>query len=238
MKKAFTLSEVLITLGIVGVIAALTIPSIVANYKKRIYVAQLKRTYEQIYEATQAIMNDEHSSSYYATSAGVTTGGAGDKTTGDDCTIGPCYLLMNYFNTSKKNCVADDENDDTNNNECYAKSYKYLDGADAGVSLGGTCIQTTNGATICMTHNPGNQVTSVVVDVNGLSDPNMAGRDVFAMDIKADGSLSDYQSGTNDVSSNGALPENCGKGTNAEWMFSASAGCLNKVIEAGWKMDY
>lgn len=33
-KQGFTLAEVLITLGIVGVVAALTIPTIVQNYKK------------------------------------------------------------------------------------------------------------------------------------------------------------------------------------------------------------
>lgn len=35
MKKAFTLAEVLITLGIIGVVAALTIPTLVNNYRKK-----------------------------------------------------------------------------------------------------------------------------------------------------------------------------------------------------------
>ena len=34
-KCAFTLAEVLITLGIIGVVAAMTIPSITANYRKQ-----------------------------------------------------------------------------------------------------------------------------------------------------------------------------------------------------------
>ena len=37
-KFGFTLSEVLITLGIVGIVAALTIPAIMKNYKNRLYV--------------------------------------------------------------------------------------------------------------------------------------------------------------------------------------------------------
>ena len=40
--KAFTLAEVLITLGIIGVVAALTLPNLVANYKKQVLVTQLK----------------------------------------------------------------------------------------------------------------------------------------------------------------------------------------------------
>ncbi|MDR1327403.1 MAG: type II secretion system GspH family protein, partial [Heliobacteriaceae bacterium] len=33
MKNAFTLAEVLITLGIIGIVAALTLPNIIANVK-------------------------------------------------------------------------------------------------------------------------------------------------------------------------------------------------------------
>jgi len=35
MKKGFTLAEVLITLGIIGVVAAMTIPTLVANYQQK-----------------------------------------------------------------------------------------------------------------------------------------------------------------------------------------------------------
>ncbi len=43
MKKGFTLAEVLITLGIIGVVAALTLPSLVAKYKEKQYVTALKK---------------------------------------------------------------------------------------------------------------------------------------------------------------------------------------------------
>ena len=45
MKKGFTLAEVLITLGIIGVVAALTLPSLITNYRKKQTVAQLKKVY-------------------------------------------------------------------------------------------------------------------------------------------------------------------------------------------------
>ena len=43
MKKGFTLAEVLITLGIIGVVAALTLPSLVVKYKEKQYVTALKK---------------------------------------------------------------------------------------------------------------------------------------------------------------------------------------------------
>ncbi len=41
-KVAFTLAEVLITLGIIGVVAALTLPALINNYEKQVTVNRLK----------------------------------------------------------------------------------------------------------------------------------------------------------------------------------------------------
>ena len=50
-KRAFTLAEVLITLGIIGVVAALTMPSLMANYKKSVAKNQFKKTYSTLTNA-------------------------------------------------------------------------------------------------------------------------------------------------------------------------------------------
>lgn len=42
-KTAFTLAEVLITLGIIGVVAAMTLPSVITNFKKQEASARLKK---------------------------------------------------------------------------------------------------------------------------------------------------------------------------------------------------
>lgn len=47
----FTLAEVLITLGIVGVVAALVVPGVIQNYKERATVIQLKKTYSVLQNA-------------------------------------------------------------------------------------------------------------------------------------------------------------------------------------------
>ena len=44
-KSAFTLAEVLITLGIIGVIAALTIPSLIAKYQDKVLIQQTKKAF-------------------------------------------------------------------------------------------------------------------------------------------------------------------------------------------------
>lgn len=51
MKKAFTLAEVLITLAIIGIVAALTIPTLVQNYKKNRVETSLKKFYSVMNQA-------------------------------------------------------------------------------------------------------------------------------------------------------------------------------------------
>jgi prepilin-type N-terminal cleavage/methylation domain-containing protein len=52
MKKAFTLAEVLITLGIIGIIAALTMPALVASYQKKVLETRIKHFYSVLNQAT------------------------------------------------------------------------------------------------------------------------------------------------------------------------------------------
>ncbi len=47
----FTLAEVLITLGIIGIVAAMTMPVLVANYQKKQTVSQLKKAYSTFAQA-------------------------------------------------------------------------------------------------------------------------------------------------------------------------------------------
>lgn len=45
IRKGFTLAEVLITLAIIGIVAAVTIPTLVQNYKKKVVETKLLRVY-------------------------------------------------------------------------------------------------------------------------------------------------------------------------------------------------
>ena len=60
-KLGFTLAEVLITLGIIGVVAALTLPSLIANYKEKVLVTQAKKSYSVIMNAINRYNTDNES---------------------------------------------------------------------------------------------------------------------------------------------------------------------------------
>ena len=51
---AFTLAEVLITLGIIGVVEAITMPAVITNYQKKQTVTQLKKAYSVVSQALVA----------------------------------------------------------------------------------------------------------------------------------------------------------------------------------------
>lgn len=57
MKNGFTLAEVLITLGIIGVVAALTMPSLIQNHRKHVVETRLAKfasTYRQAIKMAEA----------------------------------------------------------------------------------------------------------------------------------------------------------------------------------------
>lgn len=56
--NAFTLAEVLITLAIIGIVAALTIPAIVQRYQERVTVTKLKKAYSLLNQAYQMAVID------------------------------------------------------------------------------------------------------------------------------------------------------------------------------------
>lgn len=50
-KYAFTLAEVLITLGVIGIVASLTMPSLIANHRKQVVVSRMQKFYTTINQA-------------------------------------------------------------------------------------------------------------------------------------------------------------------------------------------
>ena len=50
-RRAFTLAEVLIALGIIGIVAAMTIPVLVANYRNMVLENQFKKSYSILSQA-------------------------------------------------------------------------------------------------------------------------------------------------------------------------------------------
>ena len=101
-KAAFTLAEVLITLGIIGVVAAMTLPSLIQNYHEKQRVTQLKKAYSVMQNAFLMAQEEYGDVTYW----GLTITNTGEKDDdGNDIlnsgTENVMNILMKYVEKSK-----------------------------------------------------------------------------------------------------------------------------------------
>ncbi len=230
MKKAFTLAEVLITLTIVGTIAALTVPHVLKDYKYKLYATQLKKVYSEVVDAVEMAKNDENADHFYETKVYSPESGAAK------------YFIENYMVSIMK--YNSDEEGLVTYNDCGTdgcqrptggdgeSKYEKLDGSAAGdVGLfGESCIKIKSGSVVCAKYIKIGEdgYIAVTTDINGKKNaPNIAGRDVFSMLINKDGIVAD-EDGIEECGSTGALG-----GVN-----KYTAGCLKEIMDHDWQMEY
>ena len=219
MKKGFTLAEVLITLGIVGVVAALTLPNMIKNHQKRVMVTQLQRTYNAIVNAMPSYMDDVHATSLYDTDAFNRNRNPKDVTP-----------LVNFvkdnFKTSKI-CTADTPGGTA---ACYGDEYRRLSGTVLNGFGGDVCTILKTGATVCFYRQwDKNDFPYVNIDVNGPQGPNVWGRDAYQMEFNNAGDIAEnFNDNPKHLNNAAAYCEDNIYG----------GGCFNKIVEDGWVMDY
>lgn len=166
--QAFTLSEVLITLVVIGVVAAITIPIMVADWQKQATVAGLKKAYSTLSNAyTRSI----------ADNGPVDTWEAG--TSQDD--------ILRFIFAPYLNVALDCKNNSAQNESCnYSFRRNRGNGESSFVSnpplilADGTVVAADWASFV---HYPDGTVLmpcfSILIDINGYKKPNRLGRDIF-----------------------------------------------------------
>src|SRR5574344_2121057 len=195
-KSAFTLAEVLIVLGIIGVVAAFTIPTLMNKVQKHEYVVGLKKAYSTPMDGWSRLLADEGVDNLDDTSVFQSIEGAcfavGDFSDSDDCKL-LITKLKKYFHF----------------NFILLPKYtiKYLNGTEDGSYEGDEAFVFNDGSIMLMTgfwrssyqpnvyseekkseikKNGGHMYfTSGAfdIDINGLKAPNTWGRDIFSFTI-------------------------------------------------------
>ena len=183
MKKGFTLTEVLITLGVIGAISVLTLPNLFSGYQNKQLTTQMQRTYNLLRNAMSKYITQEEVDSLESSSL---YGAVGDE--------GKNFLNKNYFNIVK-DCgllLTEPYAEDTGY-DCIAKNYTLSDktATDPGNEFF-YCIMVESGASICMTPIPAADV--IFIDINGKAKPNVFGKDAFILQIDEEGRIFDKDS--------------------------------------------
>ena len=165
-KAAFTLAEVLITLGIIGVVAAMTMPSLIQNYQEKATVTKLKKCYSLVSQAYVSILNDE--------------GGSDTLQAGDDLEMMEKFgKYLKYQKTCGRNkgCFPNVTYKSVTGNG-YSKWEDDTTDRSRAILTDGTLIMFNKSA--IWGGNEGNYLyAQIYVDINGFKGPNQLGRDFF-----------------------------------------------------------
>lgn len=164
---AFTLAEVLITLGIIGIIAEITIPTLYSNMVEQQTVGVLKKEYSVFSQAYAMAVQANGTPDTWITSTTV-----GDPTSG----MNIYNNLAPYLKVSK-NCGFGPG--------CLPVPFAPLDDSDT--SQGFVKFQLVDGTIVYLRSWGGAiDVGPIWVDVNGFKGPNQKGKDLFYFILSKD----------------------------------------------------
>lgn len=208
MKKALTIGELLITMGIIGVIAMLTLPGFIQDYHKRVYTTKLKKSVEMIENAVNQACADNNVSYFYQTPY-VNTADSG-KHQQD--------FIDKYF--KKAGGI---------NKNPFATKYKIL---ETGTEVGNSLVDThgwaklAGGEALSFYCGRGSEYCIFRIDINSTDGPNIGGRDFFAIFVN---------NKTNELFDNFDSSK-CGKKNTLD--AHLGYGCFAKLLENNWEMNY
>ena len=245
-NAAFTLAEVLITLGIIGIVAALTLPTLISNHKKQVYVTQLKKAYAVLNQGFKKYMVDNDCIDDIQ--------GCGFEWTGGyDNFVVPIkqgFEVIDY----------DERLSNSNFTKDFAK-YKVSESlnpvkydSDYGRSAYYIFLLKDGSNFLATVSYIGYLIT---YDINGKKGPNIYGRDIFEFALLENGSVVPwlskahlnwlYKLTASEVFKDlydQVLESGCGKyGENklpadASGISGFGSTCADRIIYDGWRMNY
>lgn len=220
MKKAFSLAEVLLTLGIIAVIAAITVPSLLKKTNEAELVSGCIKAHSTLSNAVKRMSVD-----YGRIGRGV------------DWTDSTRFIpqLMKYMNISKV-CKPATNGSSGNWEDCMslADDTKELDGDAISFSAGDFPFMTADGISYAyysvgpdnagyglLDRDVPNIFGRFIVDVNGPKKPNIVGVDIFLFAVVKGKGIIPGGSGN---------PNQC-KAANSDGLYCASYVVINKKID-------
>lgn len=183
-EQGFTLAEVLITLGVTGIIAAMTLPSLIANHRKQVTLTKVKQTYNILNNALERakVDYDTDVNNWYIPTEGTTL----EKSMFFVEKYMKPYLQVLHYCGDKYNTL-------------YCKlTPKRLDGVSSMEGIGpfssnnGTALVLNNGVVVYVKVGPmtGGEVAAgninrvwIIFDIDGPKGFNKLGYDVFMIEL-------------------------------------------------------
>lgn len=239
---AFTLAEVLIVILIIGIVAELTIPTLLDNMAKQQYAISAKKAYSEIQQGVRLYMAQKGVNTFGDT--GILDGTSFSSTTNQnniDEFIRATFKVNKVCrtDTGDTSCVRSTWNLTKNATASMFSSSRYifytLDGMEFAITGNDSC--TPNSSWAQPEKGP---CIGISVDVNGEKNPNSTGRDIFwwfyisydgTVFISTSSQYATYYGGATTYWRNATTCDP----TQAT---SVGSSCLARIQENGWVMDY
>ena len=193
-RVAFTLAETLITLAIIGVVAAITIPSLVKNYNEKAWSTAQKVFTERLEVATRQMNTEEKLAGYSSTMDFVNELKKYIKITRvcDNNNITKCFNKEVIWNEGEDPIDMSEVTDAS----AFGLDWKFSEGKGGGVPET-VAVQFANGVNAIIAYNPNttqdpfnNQFSAtsnsmaILYDVSGNKNPNTNGKDIGKINVE------------------------------------------------------
>lgn len=243
-KNAFTLAEVLVTLTLIGVVAALTVPHAQMYFREAQYVNRLKKFYSTANQAFRHRMAQDGVTNLAQSS--IIASVSGDSTASGDqhnftsemlklFRINDTYIGGTYpGNTTYRTVQKDSDETWSNNNYTIALS----DGTIMHMDILSTGVEGADADAIKAAGGKLYKVFGTIeVDLNGDNEPNRWGRDYYRFVLGQDGFVYPFGGRDYQVYMTGSAPS-VTDGDYTECLYEMGYTCAARIMENNWKMDY
>ncbi|MBE7709343.1 MAG: type II secretion system protein [Cyanobacteria bacterium SIG32] len=169
-KSAFTLAEVLITLAIIGVVAAMTIPTLITNFEKKAKATKLKKSYAEFINLLQLSKIDN---------GDITTWIFPNNYELDEIKrFADTYIVPYYRGASACDGLCSKDYEwhylNSSSNADWVAVYQVQ-------LLNGSYLMFKTGQKMGVAGTSGN--INVLLDTNGKTSPNIVGKDIFELGV-------------------------------------------------------
>lgn len=169
-QRAFTIAELLIVFGIIGVVSMLLIPKFLEDTRDRQLKIMFKRDYRNLSEATESIKADNND------------------------TLANAFLTLDDFkNGFAKKLKTVTSCDSSSTSKCWNYNWKQFNKTPMSPPTNSPGLVLVNGTVLifenayfsssCTSTAPNvtlpNVCSDIMIDVNGVKDPNTVGKDIF-----------------------------------------------------------
>lgn len=225
----FSLSEALLAIAIIGIIAAITIPNIIASYQKQAMITLLQKAYLELGQNLIILRTEAYNKTFYQSLLSL-QGRSITNTAGR-------FLVGDANNKPYYNILKDCE---TTAQPCFATSYSNINGNNTEnfSCNNGYNVLLKSGTAICIIPADAGNPAKVHVDVNGTEGPNIGGRDMFTFYIYDDYSIDEKDITPDKIKNGTAESERETLFNNSCLSSTIGEGCFGKLLNDNWKMNY